>query len=49
MTTDDRDKPRVVDKVLRMIDEAGAQGADLVVLPEVWTGSAIPTPTPSRP
>lgn len=38
MTTDDRDKARVVDKVLRMIDEAGAQGADLIVLPEVWTG-----------
>lgn len=38
MTTDDRDKARVVDKVLRMIDEAGAQGADLMVLPEVWTG-----------
>lgn len=37
MTTDDRDKPRVVDKVLRMVDEAGAQGADLIVLPEVWT------------
>jgi predicted amidohydrolase len=38
MTTDDRDKARVVDKVVRMIDEAGAQGADLIVLPEVWTG-----------
>jgi len=38
MTTDDRDKARVVDKVLDMIDEAGAQGADLIVLPEVWTG-----------
>jgi predicted amidohydrolase len=38
MTTDDRDKARVVDNVLRMIDEAGAQGADLIVLPEVWTG-----------
>lgn len=38
MTTDDRDKARVVDKVLGMIDEAGAQGADLIVLPEVWTG-----------
>lgn len=38
MTTDDRDKAGVVDKVLRMIDEAGAQGADLIVLPEVWTG-----------
>jgi predicted amidohydrolase len=38
MTTDDRDKPGVVAKVLKMIDEAGAQGADLIVLPEVWTG-----------
>ncbi len=38
MTTDDRDKARIVDNVLRMIDEAGAQGADLIVLPEVWTG-----------
>jgi predicted amidohydrolase len=38
MTTDDRDKARVVDNVLRMINEAGAQGADLIVLPEVWTG-----------
>ena len=38
MTTDDRDKARVVDKVVRMIDEAGTQGADLIVLPEVWTG-----------
>jgi len=26
MTTDDRDKAGVVDKVLRMIDEAGAHG-----------------------
>lgn len=38
MTTDDRDKVAVVDKVLRLIEEAGAQGADLIVLPEVWTG-----------
>lgn len=38
MTTDDRDKAAVVERVLRMIDEAGAQGADLIVLPEVWTG-----------
>lgn len=38
MTTDDRDTARVVDRVLGMIDEAGAQGADLIVLPEVWTG-----------
>lgn len=38
MTTDDRDQARVVDKVLGMIDEAAAQGADLIVLPEVWTG-----------
>ncbi len=38
MTTDDRDKAGVVAKVLRMIDEAGGQGADLIVLPEVWTG-----------
>jgi len=27
MTTDDRDKARVVDKEQRMIDEGGAQGA----------------------
>ncbi|HLF48148.1 MAG TPA: hypothetical protein VJA45_02145 [Methylomirabilota bacterium] len=27
MTTDDRDKARLVDKVLRMIDEGDAQGA----------------------
>ena len=27
MTTDDRDKARLVDKVLRMIDEGGAQDA----------------------
>jgi len=38
MTTDDRDKAGIVAKVLRMIDEAGGQGADLIVLPEVWTG-----------
>ncbi len=38
MTTDDRDKAGVVAKVLRMIDEAGGQGVDLIVLPEVWTG-----------
>jgi predicted amidohydrolase len=38
LTTDDRDKPRVVDKALGMIDEAGAAGADLIALPEVWTG-----------
>lgn len=37
LTTDDRDKPRVVEKALRMIEEAGARGADLIVLPEVWT------------
>jgi len=38
MTTDDRDKAGVVAKVLRMIDEAGGLGVDLIVLPEVWTG-----------
>ena len=38
LTTDDRDKPRVVEKATRMIEEAGAQGAKLIVLPEVWTG-----------
>jgi len=38
LTTDDRDKARVVNKALGMIDEAGAAGADLIVLPEVWTG-----------
>ncbi|HEV8441011.1 MAG TPA: nitrilase-related carbon-nitrogen hydrolase [Methylomirabilota bacterium] len=38
LTSDDRDKARVVEKACRMIDEAGGQGADLIVLPEVWTG-----------
>lgn len=38
LTTDDRSKARVVEKGLRMVDEAASRGADLIVLPEVWTG-----------
>jgi deaminated glutathione amidase len=49
MTTDDRDKGRVVDKVARMIDEAGSQGADLIVLPEVWTGLGYADALPFEP
>lgn len=38
LTTDDTSKVRVVEKGLRMVDEAASRGADLIVLPEVWTG-----------
>ncbi|HET8579004.1 MAG TPA: carbon-nitrogen hydrolase family protein [Methylomirabilota bacterium] len=49
MTTDDRNKPRVVEKVLRLVEEAGAQGADLIVLPEVWTGLGYSDAYPFEP
>ena len=38
ITADDRDKPGTVDRVMRLIDQAGDRGAELTVLPEVWTG-----------
>jgi deaminated glutathione amidase len=38
LTSDDRDKARTVAKALRMVDEAASRGAELIVLPEVWTG-----------
>jgi len=49
MTTDDRNKARVVAKTLRMVDEAGMQGADLIVLPEVWTGLGYTDEHPFEP
>lgn len=38
LTTDDRNKEGVVQKCLRMVEDAAHQGAQLIVLPEVWTG-----------
>lgn len=38
ITAHDRDKQGTVEKVLRLIDQAGERGAALTVLPEVWTG-----------
>lgn len=38
LTADDRNKERVVEKCLAMVEAAGRQEAQLIVLPEVWTG-----------
>lgn len=38
LTAHDDDKPGTVKKCLELIDAAAGQGAQLVVLPEVWTG-----------
>ncbi|MGH8881983.1 MAG: carbon-nitrogen hydrolase family protein, partial [Stackebrandtia sp.] len=47
-TAHDDDKDGTVAKCLSLIDEAAAQGAQLVVLPEVWTGLGYATDTRYR-
>ncbi|MDT0377779.1 nitrilase-related carbon-nitrogen hydrolase [Streptomyces sp. DSM 42041] len=44
LTARDDDKEGTVDTCLRLIDRAAAQGAQLVVLPEVWTGLGYSDP-----
>lgn len=44
LTARDDDKAGTVKKCLELIDVAAAQGAQLVVLPEVWTGLGYSTP-----
>lgn len=43
-TARDDDKDGTVETCLRLIDRAAAQGAQLVVLPEVWTGLGYSDP-----
>lgn len=43
-TASDHDKEATVKTCLDLIDEAAGQGAQLVVLPEVWTGLGYSTP-----
>jgi len=43
-TAVDGEKEATVAKALRLVDEAGRRGAQLVVLPEVWTGLGYSTP-----
>jgi predicted amidohydrolase len=38
ITAIDGEKSQNVEKLFRLIDEAGARGSDLCVLPEMWTG-----------
>jgi predicted amidohydrolase len=47
-TARDDDKDGTVKTCLDLIDRAAAQGAQLVVLPEVWTGLGYSTPTRYR-
>lgn len=44
-TSNDKDKDGTVTKCLDLIDTAASQGAQLVVLPEVWTGLGYSTDT----
>jgi predicted amidohydrolase len=44
-TASETDKDLNVKRCLAYLDEAADQGADLVVLPEVWTGLGYSTPT----
>src|SRR5687768_4726949 len=44
-TAVDGDKAGTVEKALRLVRQAGERGAQLVVLPEVWTGLGYSTPT----
>lgn len=41
----DDDKDGTIKTCLRLIDRAAAEGAELVVLPETWTGLGYSTPT----
>lgn len=45
LTGRDDDKDGTVKRALHMIDDAAALGAQLVVLPEVWTGLGYSSPT----
>ncbi|MGY1640226.1 carbon-nitrogen hydrolase family protein [Geodermatophilus sp. SYSU D00703] len=45
LTARDDDKAGTVKKALELIDAAADRGAQLVVLPEVWTGLGYSTPT----
>ena len=47
-TASETDKEQNVKRCLAYLDEAGEQGADLVVLPEVWTGLGYSTRTRYR-
>ena len=47
-TARDDDKAGTIKTCLELIDEAARQGAQLVVLPEVWTGLGYSTPTRYR-
>ncbi len=44
LTARDDDKPGTIKKCLELIDLAASQGAQLVILPEVWTGLGYSTP-----
>ncbi len=44
-TAVDGEKEATVERALALIDRAAAEGAQLVVLPEVWTGLGYSTPT----
>ncbi len=44
LTARDDDKPGTIKKCLELIDVAAGQGAQLVVLPEVWTGLGYSAP-----
>lgn len=43
-TAIDGEKPRVVERMLGFLDEAGRRGSQLCVLPEVWTGLGYSSP-----
>ncbi|MGQ0653293.1 MAG: carbon-nitrogen hydrolase family protein, partial [Betaproteobacteria bacterium] len=48
ITAVDGEKKATVQKMLRLLDVAGARGSDLVVLPEVWTGLGYSSKTGHR-
>lgn len=47
-TARDDDKATTIKTCLKLVDEAADQGAELIVLPEVWTGLGYSTPTKYR-